>query len=365
MSFSLLEKLALKGLHQMDAEAAHGVTIKALKTGLVPTCAKSADARLSRRIWDLQFPNPVGMAAGFDKNGEVPDALLKAGFGFTEVGSVTPKPQPGNPKPRVFRLPKDQGVINRFGFNNEGHIALRQRMEARKGRPGIVGINVGANKDATDRVADYVAGIDAFADLAHYFTVNVSSPNTPGLRNLQARDALAELLSGVMSARDSQTQKLGRKVPVLLKIAPDVDDRELSEICEEVLAKQVDGLIVSNTTISREGLSADANADQAGGLSGRPLFRRSTIVLAKVRKLVGPDLPLIGVGGVDSAEAAWAKITAGADLVQLYSALVYEGMGLVGQILDGLAEQLDRNGFSSLQDAVGINADGWAKASLT
>ncbi|MBD8893158.1 quinone-dependent dihydroorotate dehydrogenase [Roseibium litorale] len=364
MSFSLLEKLALKGLHQMDAETAHGVTIKALKSGLLPSCNKAADPRLARHLWDLQFPNPVGMAAGFDKNGEVPDALLKAGFGFTEVGSVTPKPQPGNPKPRVFRLPKDRGVINRFGFNNEGHIALRQRMETRKGRPGIVGINVGANKDAADRVADYVSGIEAFADLAHYFTVNVSSPNTPGLRNLQARDALAELLIGVMSARDSQTQKFGRKVPVLLKIAPDVDDRELEEICGEVLSKQLDGLIVSNTTISREGLMPDVNAEQAGGLSGRPLFRRSTIVLAKVRKLVGPDLPLIGVGGIDSAEAAWAKITAGADLVQLYSALVYEGMGLVERILDGLAEHLDRNGFSSLQDAVGINMDGWAKASL-
>lgn len=365
MSFTLLEKLALKGLHQLDAETAHRVTIKALKSGLLPACDRQPDPRLGQRLWDMQFPNPVGMAAGFDKNGEVPDALLRAGFGFTEVGSVTPRPQPGNPQPRVFRLPKDRAVINRFGFNNEGHLALRQRMEARKGRPGIVGVNVGANKDTADRVADYVAGIEAFADLAHYFTVNVSSPNTPGLRNLQARDALAELLTGVMSARDSQTRTLGRKVPVLLKIAPDVDDRELEEICAEVLEKQVDGLIVSNTTISREGLSPDVNAEQTGGLSGRPLFRRSTIVLAKVRKLVGPDLPLIGVGGIDSAGAAWAKITAGADLVQLYSALVYEGIGLVERILDGLVEELDRHGFSTLQEARGINTDVWRKASLS
>ncbi len=360
MTFPLFEKLALAGLHHLDAETAHGVTIKALKSGLLPSCGIPADPRLEVRLWDLKFPNPVGMAAGFDKNGEVPDALLKLGFGYTEVGSVTPKPQPGNPRPRLFRLAADQGVINRFGFNNEGHAALRARLEARRTQNGIVGINVGANKDAEDRAADYVSGVEAFADLASYFTVNISSPNTPGLRNLQARGALAELLTRVVSARDERTQVIGRKVPVLLKIAPDVSESELEEIVEEVLAKGVDGLIVSNTTISRSGLSPDPHSSEAGGLSGAPLFRRSTIALAKARRLAGPDLPIIGVGGIDSPEAAWIKITAGANALQLYSALVYQGVGLVGRILRGLSRELDKQGLSSLTEAQGMNAEAWA-----
>ncbi|WP_417685885.1 quinone-dependent dihydroorotate dehydrogenase [Roseibium sp.] len=364
MVFPLLDKLAIAGLHAMDAETAHGVTIKALKSGLVPACRVRQDPRLRVKLWDLDFPNPVGMAAGFDKNGEVPDALLKLGFGYTEVGSVTPKAQPGNPKPRVFRLPSDEGVINRYGFNNEGHAALRARLEGRHRQTGIVGINVGANKDATDRVADYVAGIEMFADLASYFAVNISSPNTPGLRNLQARDALAELLTGVISARDEKTRTLGRKVPVLLKIAPDVSDQEMAEIVEEVLAKGVDGLIVSNTTIARTGLKPDPRRDEAGGLSGKPLFRRSTIALAKARKLAGPDLPIVGVGGIDSAETAWTKITAGANLIQLYSSLTYKGMGLIGEILNGLSRELDKHGLSSLDEARGMNADAWASASI-
>ncbi len=359
---SSLEKIALAGLHRLDAETAHGVTIKALKSGLLPAPGLPTDPRLEVKLWDLRFSNPLGMAAGFDKNGEVPDALLRQGFGFTEVGSVTPKPQPGNPKPRVFRLPADQGVINRYGFNNEGHEALRHRLDRRARQIGIVGINVGANKTSEDRVADYVAGIHAFADIASYFTVNVSSPNTPGLRDLQARDALAELLTGVIAARDERTRVVGRKVPVLLKIAPDVDDASLEEIIDEVLGKCVDGLIVSNTTISRDGLSADANRDETGGLSGKPLFRKSTIALAKARKLAGADLPIIGVGGIDSAETAWTKITAGADLLQIYSALVFHGMGLVGDILTGLSSKLDENGLSSLSEARDANVDAWAGA---
>ena len=364
MSLPLLEKIALAGLHRLDAETAHNVTLKALKSGLVPSSCSSPDPRCRVRLWDLDFPNPLGMAAGFDKNGEVPDALLKLGFGFTEVGSVTPLAQPGNPKPRAFRLPADQGVINRYGFNNEGHAALRARMEARYGRPGIVGINVGANKDTADRVADYVAGIHAFADLASYFTVNVSSPNTPGLRTLQAREALAELLEGVMAARDAKAAALGRKVPVLLKIAPDVSDEELAEIVEEVKSKCVDGLIVSNTTISRNGLRPGPYRDEQGGLSGTPLFRRATITLAKTRKLAGPELPIIGVGGIDSAETAWIKITAGATLLQIYSALVFQGMGLVREILAGLSAELDRHGLSNLEDARGINVEAWASAEI-
>lgn len=365
MTASLLEKVALAGLRRLDAETAHGVTIKALKVGMLPHCAIPEDKRLNVKLWDLLFANPLGMAAGFDKNGEVPDAVLKLGFGFTEVGSVTPQAQPGNPRPRVFRLPADQGVINRFGFNNEGHEALRKRLDARATQRGIVGINIGANKESTDRVADYVAGIQDFADQASYFTVNVSSPNTPGLRDLQARNALAELLTGVISARDERTRVVGRHVPVLLKIAPDVDDASLEDIVGEVLAKNVDGLIVSNTTMSRDGLSDAPAANEAGGLSGRPVFRRSTKVMAKARRLAGAELPIVGVGGIDSAEAAWIKITAGADLLQLYSALVFQGSGLVSQILAGLSAKLDTHGLKSIAEARGVNVDAWADVDLT
>jgi dihydroorotate dehydrogenase len=360
MTLSFLDAAALKALHCMDAETAHRLTVLALKSGLLTARSPAADPRLKVALWDLTFPNPLGMAAGFDKNGEVPDALLRLGFGYTEVGSVTPKPQPGNPRPRVFRLAEDQGVINRYGFNNEGHAALQARLQARGHRGGIVGINVGANKDAEDRIADYVAGIRTFGAYASYFTVNISSPNTPGLRDLQARSALADLLSGVIAARDAGTQELGRRVPVLLKIAPDVADGDLRDIVEEVLDKKVDGLIVSNTTVARDGLSGNGAAREAGGLSGRPLFRKSTIVLARARRLAGPDLPIVGVGGIDSAETAWTKITAGADLLQLYSSLVFKGPALVGEILSGLAAKLDAHGLGSLREARDSNTGAWA-----
>ncbi|MCX2723651.1 quinone-dependent dihydroorotate dehydrogenase [Roseibium salinum] len=360
MNLPWLENAALKGLQRLDAETAHRLTVLALKNGVMPGRTPVSDPRLAVKLWDLTFPNPLGMAAGFDKNGEVPDALLKLGFGFTEVGSVTPKPQSGNPRPRVFRLPEDQGVINRYGFNNEGHAALRKRLDGRPRLNGIVGINVGANKDSADRIADYVAGITEFADIASYFTVNISSPNTPGLRDLQARSALADLLTGVISARDDCTRTLGRHVPVLLKIAPDVTDDDLQDIVEEVLAKNVDGLIVSNTTISRDGLSGSGPAGEPGGLSGRPLFRKSTIALARSRKLAGPDLPIIGVGGIDSAETAWTKITAGADLLQLYSSLVFKGPALIDEILTGLSARLDEHGLSSLREARDANVEAWA-----
>jgi len=362
MSASFLDRIALAALHRLDAETAHRVTIRLLSTGLLPGGQGASDPRLETRLWDLRFPNPLGMAAGFDKDGEVPDAVLKLGFGYTEIGSVTPKPQPGNPKPRVFRLPADEGVINRFGFNNAGHEALRRRLVARLDRGGVVGINVGANKDADDRIADYVAGINHFADLASYFTVNISSPNTPGLRDLQAKAALGDLLTGVVSARDDATARLGRKVPLLLKIAPDVDQASLNDICEEVVLKGIDGVIVSNTTLARDHLKPDPASSETGGLSGRPVFRRSTIVLAQTRKLLGPDVPIVGVGGIDSAEAAWTKITAGADLLQLYSALVFKGPGLVSQILTGLTEKLDREGLTSLRDARDANLEAWATA---
>lgn len=361
---SLANRLTLRALHCVDAETAHGVTIRALASGVYPRFSNTSLPSLRQEVLGLSFPNPLGMAAGFDKNGEVPDAILGMGFGFAEAGTVTPRPQEGNPRPRLFRLPADQGVINRFGFNNEGHAALLARLEARKGRGGIVGVNVGANKDAADRVADYVAGIRTFAHLASYFTVNISSPNTPGLRDLQAKAALDELLSAVMAERDAQSLQVGRKAPVLLKIAPDVSAEGLEDIAETVLTHKVDGLIVSNTTLSRAGLRDTQTAQETGGLSGRPLFRRATIVLARARKLVGPDLPIVGVGGIDSPETALVKITAGATLLQIYSSLVYKGPGLVPAILKHLDGELKRGGFSSLAGLRSANVDAWASENL-
>lgn len=344
----------------LDPETAHGLTIRALATGLGPRCDRPADPRLRVRAFGLDFPNPIGMAAGYDKNGEVPDAVLGLGFGATEVGTVTPRPQPGNPKPRMFRLVEDRAVINRYGFNNQGHAALRARLEARRHRGGLVGVNIGANKDSEDRIADYVAGIRAFADLASWFTVNVSSPNTPGLRDLQARDQLAELLERVLAARDEIAAGGGPRVPVLLKIAPDMVDAGFADVAEVALTTKVDGLIVSNTTLDRKGLTDTTAAREAGGLSGQPLFRRSTVALAKMRRLVGRDLPIVGVGGITSGETAWEKFAAGADLVQIYSGLVYEGPGLVGRILDHLAERLTREGIPNLAALTASRAEAWA-----
>jgi dihydroorotate dehydrogenase len=344
-------------LFRIDPETAHGLSLKVLASGLSPSVRPDRDPRLARKLFGLDFANPLGLAAGLDKNGEVADAVMALGFGFVEIGTVTPKPQAGNPKPRLFRLVEDRAIINRLGFNNQGHAAARERFRARKTNRGIIGVNIGANKDSADRIADYVAGIEAFADCASYFTVNVSSPNTPGLRDLQGKAALDELLGRVIEVRDAQA----RRVPVLIKIAPDVDTAGLADIAEVVLSRKIDGVIVTNTTISRPKLIDTSTATETGGLSGRPLFRMSTIALARFRKLVGPDLPLIGAGGVDSPEAAFAKIAAGADLVQLYTALVYEGPGLPGAILAGLSRILDRRGIPSIRDAVGIETEKWAK----
>ena len=353
-----LYPLIRSALFRFDAETAHRMSLKALNAPFSPCHPAGTDPRLKVERLGLSFPNPLGMAAGFDKNGEAIDGTLRLGFGFVEVGTVTPKPQPGNPRPRAFRLPEDHAVINRYGFNNDGHAALRARLLARRGRSGLVGINVGANKDATDRVADYVAGIDAFADLASYFTVNVSSPNTPGLRDLQARDALDDLMTRVIAARDAKAATQGRKVPVLLKIAPDVVDDGLKDIAEVALSRQVDGLIVSNTTLSRDGLKSRLAAE-AGGLSGRPLFDKSTRVLARMRQLVGPDLPIVGVGGIDSVDTAWDKLAAGADLIQLYSGMVYEGPSLVSRILSGLGQRLTREGLPSISALTGRDLARW------
>jgi len=352
--------LASRSLFAFDPETAHGVSIKALKTGVLPACPLAEDPRLVQTVAGLRFPNPVGLAAGYDKNAEVPDALLRLGFGFTEVGTLTPRPQSGNDKPRIFRLVEDRAVINRLGFNNEGHEAAFRRLSARAGRPGIVGVNIGANKDAADRVADYVAGVRRFYALASYFTVNISSPNTPGLRDLQARESLRALLEAVLAVRAEEATRLGRTVPVFLKIAPDLADEGLDDIAAETLAHPLDGLIVSNTTLSRDGLKNRQWAGEAGGLSGAPLFAASTRVLAKMRSRVGPALPIIGVGGVGSAEQALEKIRAGADLVQLYSCMVYEGPGLASSIVKGLSALLDRDGISSIRELRDSRLSRWA-----
>ncbi|MBN9031695.1 MAG: quinone-dependent dihydroorotate dehydrogenase [Rhizobiales bacterium] len=355
-AFSLIGK---RGLFLFDPETAHGLSIAALKSGLLPACRLVPDPRLAQTVAGLSFPNPLGMAAGFDKNAEVPEALLRLGFGFTEVGTITPKPQAGNPKPRIFRLEADKAVINRLGFNNEGHAAALARLKALK-TGGIVGVNIGANKDSADRIGDYVEGIRAFYGVARYFTANISSPNTPGLRDLQARASLAELLSAVLAARADEAQKSGRRVPVFLKIAPDLTPEGMDDIAAEALAHDLDGLIVSNTTLSREGLKDRAQAGEAGGLSGAPLFEKSTMVLAGMRKRVGPALPIIGVGGISSAETALEKIRAGADLVQLYSCMVYEGPGLAGRIIRGLSQLLDRERVASIREVRDSRTDYWA-----
>ena len=354
----LLGKLAQPLFFAMDAETAHRAAIMGLKVAPLPARAPD-DARLAVEAFGLRFPNPVGMAAGFDKNAEVPDALLKLGFGFVEVGTLTPKAQSGNPRPRLFRLAEDRAVVNRFGFNNEGHAPAHARLIAAR-RAGVVGVNVGANKDAGDRAADYAAGVSAFADVASYFTINVSSPNTPGLRDLQQAAALDDLLARALDARDAAAGRHGRK-PVLLKIAPDVTEGDLDDIVRVAAARGVDGMIVSNTTITRPASLRGAARAEAGGLSGAPLFELSTRVLAQTFLRVEGRFPLVGVGGVHSAETAWAKIEAGATLVQVYSSLVYEGLGLVGAIKRGLVERLAASGKARLADVTGAKAAEWAR----
>ncbi|MEO0542931.1 MAG: quinone-dependent dihydroorotate dehydrogenase [Pseudomonadota bacterium] len=338
---------------RLEAEKAHGLAVAGLKTGQLKPRTTISDERLRVSIAGLDFPNPIGVAAGFDKNAEVYEPLLRLGFGFSEVGTLTPLAQPGNPRPRVFRLPADHGVINRLGFNNDGHAGALDRMK-RTRASGIVGVNIGANKDSTDRIADYVRGIETFCSLASYFTVNISSPNTPGLRDLQTRDKLSELLSRVVNAMHEQP----KMVPIFLKIAPDVAEADLDDICTEVLDKNIDGMIVSNTTLSRTGLKNDIG--ETGGLSGRPVFERSTIMLAKVRQRVGKELALIGVGGVESAATASTKIEAGADLVQLYTGMIYQGPHLAQHICKGLLKMLRDDGLSSVHGLRDRAVDDWA-----
>ena len=352
---SLFDALLRPLLQTLDAEDAHALTIRMLKYAPLPR-ARDDDKRLATRAFALNFPNPIGMAAGFDKNAEVPDALLRLGFGFVEVGTVTPKPQHGNPRPRIFRLRTDAGVINRLGFNSQGADAVLRRLAARADAGGIVGINVGANRDAPDRVADYVALMERFAPVASYVTVNVSSPNTPGLRDLQHAAALDDLLARVIDARERIARRAG-PTPVLLKIAPDVSLAELDDMVGVARARRVDGMIVGNTTLARPASLTDtAIAEEAGGLSGRPLYPLATRMLAETYVRVEGVFPLIGTGGIDSGATALGKFGAGATLIQLYSALAFRGLGLVAEIKAALSAALDRHRLDSLSDLVGTDA---------
>ncbi|HWG04783.1 MAG TPA: quinone-dependent dihydroorotate dehydrogenase [Beijerinckiaceae bacterium] len=345
-------------LLSLEPERAHRATIGALKL-MPPLSGPRHDPALAIRAFGLDFPNPLGMAPGFDKGAEVVDPLLRLGFGHVEVGTITPRPQPGNPPPRLFRLPADKGVINRLGFNSEGHAAVHRRLTRRRGA-GIVGVNLGANKDSSDRADDYVAGIGAFADIASYFTVNISSPNTPGLRDLQHAAALDDLVARVLDARDRCTSLHGRK-PVLVKIAPDLDLAALDDIVRVCRTRHVDGMVVSNTTVTRPSSLRDSTvAKEDGGLSGRPLFSLATQILAAAYLRVERQFPLVGVGGIDGPETALAKIEAGASLLQIYSALVFEGPSLVGAILRGLSERLAAKSYARVADATGVAAEDWA-----
>lgn len=333
-------------LSRLDAEAAHGLAIRSLKTGLVPRDRRADPPSLTVRIWGRDLSNPVGLAAGFDKNAEVPDAMLDMGFGLVEIGSVTPRPQDGNPRPRLFRLAEDRGVINRMGFPGQGLDAARSRLAVRP-RRGFVGVNVGANKDSNDRAADYVTCAVALAPYADYLVCNVSSPNTPGLRNLQGRQQLADLLKRVQDAIAA------KPVPLVVKIAPDATDDDLDDIVAVCRDLGMDGIIVGNTTLSRPASLLSPRKGETGGLSGAPLTTLSTEVIRKTALRVEKQFPLIGCGGIGSGADAYAKIRAGATLVQLYSAMVYEGPPLVRRVKDELAALLTRDGFKSVAEAVG------------
>jgi len=349
------DAFSLPLLRWFDPEDAHRLAIQGLRL-LPPVRPRPDDAKLAVRAFGLNFPNPIGMAAGFDKSAEAPDALLRLGFGFVEIGTVTPKPQVGNPRPRLFRLERDEAVINRMGFNNDGAEAVLRRLAARAHSGGIVGVNVGANKDSADRVADYVRLIETFAPVASYFTVNVSSPNTPGLRNLQQAAALDDLLAKVIDARERVRQNAGDS-PVLLKIAPDLSLAELDDVVHIARSRRVDGMIVANTTVARPStLREQTRAGEQGGLSGRPLFRLSTRMVAETYVRAEGAFPLVGVGGIDSGGAALTKIRAGASLIQLYSSLIYKGLGLVDNIKNDLASTLLRTGRDSLSEIVGADA---------
>lgn len=351
---TITERAGLAILHRFDPERAHALSLLALRAGLAPLPGVVTSARLATTVAGLSLPNPVGLAAGYDKNAIAIAPLSRAGFGFVEVGAATPLPQPGNPKPRLFRLTEDRAVINRFGFNNEGAVAIAARLAARKPGPVPVGLNLGANKTSENRAADFAKVLATCGPHVDFATVNVSSPNTEKLRDLQGPAALAALLAGVMEAR----ARLPRPIPIFLKIAPDLSPDDLAQIAEVALAAGLSGIIATNTTLSREGLNS-ASKSETGGLSGAPLFEKSTRVLAQLSRLTNGRLPLIGVGGISTPEQAYEKIRAGASAVQLYSAMVYQGISLIQQIAKGLDALLARNDFANISDAIGTGRSAW------
>lgn len=350
---TLLEGLGLAALHRLDPETAHGLAIRALRARLTPAPGPVTSAALRCTLAGLDLPNPVGLAAGFDKNATALSPLSRSGFGFVEAGAITPRPQPGNPRPRLFRLSDDRAVINRFGFNNDGMEAAVRRL-ARRPQNAVIGLNLGANKDSDDRAEDFARVLGHCGRHLDFATVNVSSPNTEKLRDLQGPQALSALLKGVIEARDW----LPVPIPVFLKIAPDLSLTDLEDIAEVSLSAGLDGIIATNTTLSRNGLTSPQR-DEAGGLSGAPLFEKSTRVLAQLSHVTKGDIPLIGVGGISSARDAYAKICAGASAVQLYSALVYQGLSLVTEIARGLEPLLDADGFSNISQAIGSKRQDW------
>ncbi|MEK7265670.1 MAG: quinone-dependent dihydroorotate dehydrogenase [Pseudomonadota bacterium] len=348
MTLRLAASLGAKAVQLLDPEDAHRATVKMMASPFAPHFQTRIDLMLATTLAGIEFKNPLGLAAGFDKNAEVPNAMLRLGFGFVEVGAVTPRPQAGNDRPRVFRLREDEAVINRYGFNNEGLEKIAGRL-ARRRRIGVVGVNLGANKDSEDRIEDFVSGVRRLEGLVDFYTVNISSPNTPGLRALQDKAALTELLSRVIAARDA----LKIKAPVFLKVAPDLADADKADIASAVIERNIDALIVSNTTIARPPWLKSAQSPEKGGLSGKPLFIPSTELLAEFYETLKGRIPLIGVGGVSSLNDAYEKIRAGASLVQLYTALIYKGPGLIPQIIEGLPAKLRADGFKSVAEAVG------------
>lgn len=360
-----LFRLVKPALFCLDAEKAHRLSIKALKTGLVGRPPLPTNPKLKQSVFGLDFTNPVGLAAGYDKNAEVILPILNLGFAATEVGTLTPLPQPGNPKPRVFRLESDLAVINRLGFNNDGHAAAVERLISLKSRkPGILGINIGANKSSQDFIADYETGLERFWQYADYFTANISSPNTPGLRDLQAKSALTEMLVRLRDKQEKLTSATKLRKPILLKIAPDLDEHQMDDIATVVNESALDGVIISNTTIDRPAKLKSTSKTETGGLSGRPLFELSTIVLAKMRAKVDQAKPIIGVGGIHDTETAIQKLAAGASLIQLYSGMIYAGPDLPSSIIKGLSQHLETSQLEHISDLIGSQNQYWANKTL-
>ncbi|GBF25364.1 dihydroorotate dehydrogenase [bacterium MnTg02] len=357
---SQLFRLARPLLNSLGPETAHELTLRLLEKGVYRRQRRPDDPRLHQEFWNLRFRNPIGIAAGFDKDGRVPDALIKLGFGFVEVGTVTPAPQLGNPKPRVFRLAEEHAVVNRLGFNSQGRTAVHKRLEQRS-RTGVLGVNIGANKDSPNRTEDYVEGVGAFADVADYFTVNISSPNTPGLRELQDPEHLNALLSWLFAARGALMEAGEHWRPILVKLSPDIGDQDLPSVINCLTANDIDGIVIANTTIAREGLPDSKYKHETGGLSGRPLFNKSTRMLARVYRMTEGKIPLIGVGGIDSGETALTKIEAGASLLQIYTGLIYEGPDLLKRIKRKLIAHMDALGYNDISEVVGQKAEQWAE----